>query len=117
MIAPQAFEEREQSVGWPYRPGRPSGRRDAIEGALLDRRVRVQVDVRRALLLVAEPEGDGGRVDAGGQQHHRGRVAQRVRRDEFDSQRRTAKRAAWTCFAQALLKRIAGGCSAGPGGE
>ncbi len=46
-------------------------RRSPRERLLLERELRVQVDLRRGDLLVAEPEGDDGGIDAGVQQPHR----------------------------------------------
>src|SRR5215207_4297960 len=89
MIALEVLEEGEQAVRWPVAPGTPVGGCDAVKGALFDRQVGVQVDVRRALLLVAKPQRDGGRVDAGVEEHHRGGVAQYVHRDSLGVQRRT----------------------------
>ena len=48
----------------------------AVERALFDREVGVEVDVGCPFLLVSEPQGDGRGVDAGGEQHHRGGVPQ-----------------------------------------
>jgi hypothetical protein len=67
MIASEVFEEREQSVGRPVAAGSPVEGCDAIEGALFDRRVGVQVDVRGAFLLVSKPQWTSpGSVDTGG---------------------------------------------------
>jgi len=75
MTASEVFEEREQAVGWPVAAGAPVGACEAVECALFDRQVGLQVVVRRALLLVdpvafcrdllTSPQRDGGRVDAG----------------------------------------------------
>jgi hypothetical protein len=66
----------------------PAARRDAVEGALLEREVGVQADVRGALLLVTQSQRDGGGVDPGAQQRHRCGVAQDVHRDALGAQRR-----------------------------
>ena len=78
MITSEVFEEGEQSVGWPVASWTAVGWGGAIERALLDREIGVEIDVRGPLLLMAEPEGDGRGVDAGAEQHHRGGVPQRV---------------------------------------
>jgi hypothetical protein len=54
---------------------------DAVERAVFERKAGVQVDVGGAFLLVAQPEGDRGRVGPGVQQRHRGGVAQHVHGD------------------------------------
>jgi hypothetical protein len=45
----KTFEEGEQGVGRAVAAGVPAGRRDAVEGALLEREVGLQADVRGAL--------------------------------------------------------------------
>ena len=55
MIASEVLQEGEQAVWWPVAAGAAVRRCDAVQRALFDRQVGVQVDVRRALLLVAEP--------------------------------------------------------------
>ena len=77
----QIFEEGKQGVGCPVAAGVAVRGCDAVKGALLERQVGVQVDVRGALLLVAEPERDRRRVDPGVEERHRGGVAQHVHRD------------------------------------
>src|SRR5215207_11290880 len=117
MIALEVLEEGEQAVRWPVAPGTPVGGCDAVKGALFDRQVGVQVDVRRALLLVAKPQRDGGRVDAGVEEHHRGGVAQYVHRDSLGVQRRTPGLRGADVLGETTLDRVACQWSAGSGGE
>ena len=49
----------------------------------------MEVDLGGAGVLVAEPEGDDGEVDAGLQEPHGARVTQHVRGDLLVGQRRT----------------------------
>jgi hypothetical protein len=66
MAELQTFEEGEQGVGCSVAAGVAVGGCDAVEGALFEREVGVQVDVGGAFLLVAEPERDRGGVNPGG---------------------------------------------------
>ena len=74
----QTFEEGKQRVGRPVAAGVAVGRCDAVEGALLERKVGVQVDVGGPFLLMSEPQRDRGRVDPGLEERHRRGVAEDV---------------------------------------
>ena len=74
----QAFEEGEQLVVGAVAAGFGRWRGDGVERALFDGHVGVQVDVGRADVGVAEPEGDDRGVDPGLQQRHGAAVAQHV---------------------------------------
>ena len=63
------------------RPGSDVRRCGPSECRFLQGQVSVQVDLCRVHRLVPEPEGDHGRVHAGGEQLHGGAVPQDVRRD------------------------------------
>ncbi len=80
MIALEIFEEAEEPVGWPVAPGAAVGWGGAVERALFDREIGVEVDVRGSLLLMPQPQSDSRGVDPGAEQHHRGGVPERVHR-------------------------------------
>ena len=56
---------------------------EPVEGSLFEGHVGVEVDAGGLDGFVTEPESDGGDVDAGVEEPHRGGVSQRVRRDGF----------------------------------
>jgi hypothetical protein len=62
---PEPFEEGEESVGRSVAAGVAARECDSVKRALFEREVGVQVDVGSALLFVAQPERDRGRVDSG----------------------------------------------------
>jgi hypothetical protein len=60
----ELVEEGHERIGWLVAAGCGPGRGDPGDGALLLGHVRVQIDLCGSELLVAEPEGDDGDVDA-----------------------------------------------------
>jgi transposase len=67
----ESFEEGQEGVGWPVSAWACSRRCGLGDGLLFEVEVDVEVDaVGRADILVSQPQGDGGRVDAVPEQVH-----------------------------------------------
>jgi hypothetical protein len=73
---------------------------------LFEGEVGVDVDLGGGDLLVAEPQGDDGGVDAGVQQPHGGGMAQHVRGELLAGEGRAGRRGGGGVDGQALLDGV-----------
>jgi hypothetical protein len=78
LCGSEVFEEREQRVGWAVAAWLGAWWGGAVDRALFEGEVGVQVDLRRLVAFVAEPERDRGGVDRGLQQPDGGGVPKGV---------------------------------------
>jgi hypothetical protein len=116
-LGSEAVEEVEQGVRGPVASVATVRGCGAVEHALFEAEIGVQVDAGGALLLMAEPQRDRSRIDAGAEQRHRGGVAQRVHGDALFAQRRAGALRDGDVLGKTPLERVAGERSAGAGGE
>jgi hypothetical protein len=116
-LAVEAVEEGEQGVGCQVTPGASVDGCGAVEHALFELQVGVQVDARGSLLLVPQPQRDRRCVDAGLEERHRGGVAQDVHGHALCAERRARALRDGDVLGEATFDGIAGQPSAGAGGE